>query len=161
MLQLHYLSPARHLFKSQLKVLESLVNSLETEKRCRAKRNQHPLTYPEAYALLTQILGGDDLPTYTGMYSHLPPWKTDSSVMIAREATVGAVAIMAVEIMTIRVVEANEGNLPVEEERRPTGTMRGRTTQSGHIAETSILPVAALPPTVLRSTVVVRDSLEA
>ena len=76
--------------------------------------------------------------------------------MIAREATVMAVAIMA-----IRVVEANEGNLPVEEERRQTGTTRGRTTQSGHIAETSILPVAALPPTVLRSTVVVRDSLEA
>ena len=54
------------------------------------------------------------LPTYTGMYLHLPPWKTDSSVMIAREATVVAVAIMAVATMAIRVVEANEGNLPVE-----------------------------------------------
>ena len=92
------------------------------------------------------------LPTYTGMYSHLPPWKTDSSVMIVREATVVAVVIMA-----IRVVEANEGNLPVEEERRQTGTTRGRTTQSGHIAETSILPVAALQPTAPKNTVVVRD----
>ena len=101
------------------------------------------------------------LPTYTGMYLHLPPWKTDSSVIMAREATVVAVAIMAVATMAIRVVEANEGNLPVEEERRQTGTTRGRTTQSGHTAETSILPVAALQPTVPRNTVVVRDSLVA
>ena len=60
-LQLHYLSPAQHLFKSQLKVLETLINSLETENRCRVKRNQHLLTYPEAYNLLTQLLGGDVL----------------------------------------------------------------------------------------------------
>ena len=61
------------------------------------------------------------LPTYTGMYSHLPPWKTDSSVMIAREATVMAMAVMAT-----RVVEADEGNLPVEEASHPTGTMKER-----------------------------------
>ena len=95
------------------------------------------------------------------MYSPLPPWNKDSSVMIAREATIMAVAIMSVAIMATRVVEADEGNLPMEEASHPTGIMRERTTQSGRIVETSILPVAALPPTVLRSTVVVRDSLGA
>ena len=58
---MHYLTPAKHLLKNHLRSLENLINSLETENRCRLKRNQHPLTYTEAYSLLTQILGGDVL----------------------------------------------------------------------------------------------------
>jgi len=77
--------------------------------------------------------------------------------MTARVATVVARAIMAVPTMATRVGEAKEGNLPVEEEKRQTGTTRGRTTLSGHTAETSILPVAALQPTAPKNTVVVRD----
>ena len=42
-------------------MLENLINSLETENRSRMKRNQHPLTYHEAYSLLTQLIGGDVL----------------------------------------------------------------------------------------------------
>ena len=60
-MQLHYLTPAKHLLTNHLRSLENLINSLETENRCRLKRNQHPLTYTEAYSLLTQILGGDVL----------------------------------------------------------------------------------------------------
>ena len=59
--QLHYLSPAKHLYKSQVKMLENLINALETENRSRIKRNQHPLTYQEAYSLLTQLIEGDVL----------------------------------------------------------------------------------------------------
>ena len=42
-------------------MLETLINNLETENRSRMKRNQHPLTYQEAYSLLTQLIGGDVL----------------------------------------------------------------------------------------------------
>ena len=42
-------------------MLENLINSLETENCSRMKRNQHPLTYQEAYSLLTQLIGGDVL----------------------------------------------------------------------------------------------------
>ena len=42
-------------------MLENLINNLETENRSRLKRNQHPLTYQEAYSLLTQLIGGDVL----------------------------------------------------------------------------------------------------
>ena len=38
-----------------------MIDSLEAENRLRMKRNQHPLTYQEAYNLLTQLLKGDVL----------------------------------------------------------------------------------------------------
>ena len=42
-----------------MKELEKLINALETENRSRGKRHQPPLTYNEAYSMLTQLLGGD------------------------------------------------------------------------------------------------------
>ena len=42
-----------------MKELEKLINALETENRSRGKRRQPPLTYNEAYSMLTQLLGGD------------------------------------------------------------------------------------------------------
>ena len=42
-----------------MKELEKLINALETENRSHGKRNQPPLTYNEAYAMLNQLLGGD------------------------------------------------------------------------------------------------------
>ena len=81
--------------------------------------------------------------------------------MTERVATGVAKAIMAVPTMAIRGGEAIEGNLPVEEANRRTGSTRGKTTLSGHTVETSILPVAALQPTARKNTVVVRSWLGA
>ena len=68
---------------------------------------------------------------------------------------------MAVAIMATREAKAHEANLRVEEASHPTGTTIERMIQSGHIVKISTLPVAAQLPTALRSTVAVRDFLDA
>ena len=68
---------------------------------------------------------------------------------------------MAVAIMATREAKADEVNLPVEEASHPTESTIERTIQSGHIVKISTLPVAARLLTALRSTVPVRDLLEA
>ena len=76
-------------------------------------------------------------------------------------ATEVAKAIMAVPTMAFRKGVAIEGNLPVEEAKRPTGTTRGRITLSGLTVETSILPVDVVQLTAQKSTVVARSWLGA
>ena len=72
-------------------------------------------------------------------------------------ATEVAKAIMAEPTMASRKGVAIEGNLPVEEAERPTGTTRGRTTLSGLTVETSILKVDVVQLTARRNTVVARS----
>ena len=162
-LQLHYLSPAKHLFKSQLRVLENLVNSLETENRCRAKRGQHPLTYYEAYALLTQLVGGDVLNACQSA-------NINSDVYTSANLEEGCIVMNRMEVtkMVVTIKATNEAkgdeeNLPVEEANLLAGTTSSsiRMIQSGYTAGTLILPVAVQLQIVLKNIAAVRDLLVA
>ena len=162
-LQLHYLSPAKHLLKSQLKVLENLVNSLETENRCRAKRSQHPLIYYEAYNLPTQLVGGDVL---NACHSANINWDVYTS------ATLEEGLISDDHKGGIRNGSNHRGNQQGRGRQGKSSSERGKSSGrnnqqerkdglSGHSVRISILPMAVQPQIVQKSIVAVRDLLVA
>ena len=60
-----------------------MVNSLETENRSRMKRNQHPLTYQEAYSLLTHLVGGDVLNPYHSANIHWNAYNMEEDGLVS------------------------------------------------------------------------------
>ena len=158
-MQLHYLTPAKHLLKNDLKTLENLINSLETENRCRLKRNQHPLTYTEAYVLLTQILGGDVLNACQSANIRYDVFTsaTFEEGFISDDRNVGKRGGKGNRGRGNNNFQRGRGNRGGNSSGRAealTGTMRGRTILSGPTVKTSILTAGVVHKTALRSIVV-------
>ena len=95
-------------------------------------------------------------PTFTTMYLHLLPSRSDSSVMTGMLAIEVAKATRAEATIASSEVEEIEGVIPVEEAEAPIETLKGRIIPCGPTAEISILKADAQLRTVRKSTAVAR-----